>query len=454
MSNLIATSSGLTAIVGLGQTGLSVARLLACENRPFVLLDTRAAPVNLAAVQQEFPGIGIELGPLNPDTLCQVDEIILSPGIALAEPAIQLAIAQGVSVVGDIELFARRAQAPIVAITGSNAKSTVTTLVGDMARAAGLKVGVGGNIGTPALTLLQEQTPDLYVLELSSFQLETTSQLKARAATILNISADHLDRYDSLMAYHAAKQRVYFGAEKVVINRDDALTRPPLADGVSSLSFGLGTPDFNAFGVRFEAGVEYLAYAFENLIPVAEVALPGRHGIANALAALALGQAVGLPMAAMLDALREFRGLPHRCEPVAEFGGVTFINDSKGTNVGATLAALQGLAKPPQKLVLIAGGDGKGAVFDALAAPLKAAGRAAILLGRDAETIGAALEGATALVYVADMQTAVEQAFALAEPGDTVLLSPACASFDMFAGFEDRGRQFSAAVQKLQAAQV
>jgi len=447
VSELIAKSS-LKAVVGLGKTGLAVARFLASQNCPFIMLDTREAPANLAEFQRAFPGVAVELGPLNAETLCGVEEVVLSPGVALSQPALQAALQHGVSVIGDIELFTRHAKAPIVAITGSNAKSTVTTLVGEMAREAGLNVGVGGNIGTPALALL-EQEADLYVLELSSFQLETTTRLNARVATILNVSEDHMDRYDSLMDYHRAKQRIYFGAQQVVTNRDDALTQPPLATGVKVISFGLGAPDFNAFGVRRVGDRKYLAFQFENLLSVDELLLPGSHNQANALAALALGQAAGLPMSAMVATLKRFRGLEHRCEWVDEIAGVEFINDSKGTNVGATLAALKGLARLPSKLILIAGGDGKGAAFDGLRQSLAENVRAAVLIGRDAKAIGAVAETVTTVTYAEDMAAAVEEAFTLAQPGDAVLLSPACASFDMFSGFEDRGRQFVAAVQGL-----
>lgn len=447
MSELIAKSS-VKAVVGLGKTGLAVARFLTSQNCPFIMLDTREAPANLAEFQQAFPNVAVELGPLNAETLCNVEEVVLSPGVALAQPAIQTALQQGISVIGDIELFARHAEAPIVGITGSNAKSTVTTLVGEMAREAGLKVGVGGNIGTPALELLAEKA-DLYVLELSSFQLETTTRLNAKVATILNVSEDHMDRYDSLQEYHRAKQRIYFGAQQVVTNRDDALTQPPLAEGVKVTSFGLGAPDFNAFGIRRVDDREFLAYQFENLLPVDELLLPGSHNQANALAALALGQAAGLPMAAMVATLKRFRGLEHRCEWVASVKGVEFINDSKGTNVGATLAAVKGLARLPSKLILIAGGDGKGAAFDGLKQPLAENVRAAVLIGRDAKAIGAVAEMVTAVRYAEDMAAAVTEAYKLAQPGDAVLLSPACASFDMFTGFEDRGRHFVDAVQAL-----
>ncbi len=438
-------------MIGLGKTGIAVARFLARQQQPFIALDTREAPANLAEFQRDFPDVGIELGPLREDTLKGVEEIIVSPGVALAEPAIQAALSAGVPVIGDIELFARHARAPIVAITGSNAKSTVTSLVGEMARAANVRVAVGGNIGTPALDLLAEDGVELYVLELSSFQLETTAQLNAKVATILNVSEDHMDRYSSLMEYHRAKQRIYFGAEQVVVNRDDPLTSPPLAAGVNQLSFGLGVPDINGFGLRRDGETEYLSYQFDKLMPSNEMALSGRHNLANGMAALALGKAAGLPMSVMLDTLRRYPGLPHRCERVAEVGGVEFINDSKGTNVGATLAALRGLSRLPNRLVLIAGGDGKGARFDELVQPLAEYARAVVLIGRDARLIGQAVDQATEVIYADDMTDAVQRAFDKALPGDAVLLSPACASFDMFKGFEDRGQHFVAAVEALDA---
>ncbi|HEY5718105.1 MAG TPA: UDP-N-acetylmuramoyl-L-alanine--D-glutamate ligase [Motiliproteus sp.] len=443
-------SDKFTLIVGLGKTGMSCARFLAASGVRFGAVDTRPNPPNLADFQRLYPDVAVECGTLNPATLCSASRLVVSPGVAVAEPAIQAALAAGVEVLGDIDLFCLAVEAPIVAITGSNAKSTVTTLVGEMAQQAGLAVGVGGNLGTPVLDLLAEGPKALYVLELSSFQLETTSRLRAAAATVLNVSPDHMDRYPNLAAYHAAKQRVYRGCRCAVSNRDDTLTQPLLPDAVKSVSFGLDKPDLNCFGLAQHEGEPWLMRGLQPLLPAAQLAMPGQHNVANALAALALGDAVGLPLDAMLSTLQRFSGLRHRCQWVRQLAGVDYVNDSKGTNVGATLAAINGLgAERSGKLILIAGGDGKGADFSELAAPLQRYARAVVLIGRDGPAIGQALGEGMQQVAASTLQGAVVQARALAQPGDLVLLSPACASFDMFKGFEDRGDQFVAAVEAL-----
>ncbi|UTA48867.1 UDP-N-acetylmuramoyl-L-alanine--D-glutamate ligase [Simiduia sp. 21SJ11W-1] len=445
---MLIAKSKITAVVGLGVTGLSVARFLTQSGSPFALFDSRMAPAQLSQFQAEFPNVEIHLGPLDAALLSEFDEIILSPGLSLKQPPIQAVLEQGVSVVGDIELFVRHAKAPIVAITGSNAKSTVTTLVGKMAADAGLNVGVGGNLGTAALDLLADDI-ELYVLELSSFQLETTQRIGAKVATVLNLSDDHQDRYESFAAYHAAKQRIYFGASNVVVNRDDPLTQPPMTASMQVSSFGLGRPDFNEFGIMQKGGEQYLAYQFQPLIAANELKIRGRHNLANALAALAIGKAAGLAIESMLATLKTFTGLPHRCEWVAEVRGVTYINDSKGTNVGATLAAIEGFADNEHKLVLIAGGDGKGADFSPLKAAFGKHLRALIVIGKDAKALAALANNQVQVGFASDMCDAVSQAHGIAQHGDKVLLSPACASFDMFKGYADRGEQFVAAVRGL-----
>ena len=391
----------------------------------------------------------VRCGELDVEFLCRADELYVSPGLALATPALQAAAARGVKLSGDIDLFARNAKAPIVAISGSNAKSTVTTLVGEMAAAAGKRVAVGGNLGTPALDLLSDDI-ELYVMELSSFQLETTNQLGAEVATVLNVSEDHMDRYSGLPAYHLAKHRIFRGARQVVVNRQDALTRPLMSEGQPCWTFGLGAPDFKAFGLREENGEKYLAFEFQNLMPVRELKVRGAHNQANALAALALGHAVGLPFDAMLSSLRNFTGLEHRCQWVRELDGVSYYNDSKATNVGAALAAIEGLGMDMDgKLVLIAGGDGKGADFSGLHDSVAKYCRAVVLMGRDAGLIADALGDAVPQVRVASLDEAIAQSRALAQPGDAVLLSPACASFDMFKNYEERGQLFARAVEVL-----
>jgi UDP-N-acetylmuramoylalanine--D-glutamate ligase len=436
-------------VVGLGKSGLSLVRFLARQGLPFAVVDSRVNPPELATLREQFPQVDVRCGELDVEFLCRASELLVSPGMALATPALQQAAARGVKMSGDIELFARYAKAPIIAITGSNAKSTVTTLVGEMAMAAGKRVAVGGNLGTPALELLADDV-ELYVLELSSFQLETTAQLNAAVATVLNVSEDHMDRYSGLPAYHQAKHRIFRGAKHVVINRQDALSRPLLNQGVTSSSFGLNKPDFKTFGILAEDGEKYLAYQFDKLLNVRELKVRGAHNQANALAALALGQAAGLPMAPMLATLREFTGLEHRCQWLRELRGVNYYDDSKATNVGAALAAIEGLgADIDGKLLLVAGGDGKGADFSALRAPVAAHCRAVMLLGRDAELLAAALGDSVPLLRVQSLEEAVLRAAELAQSGDAVLLSPACASLDMFKNYEQRGQLFAAAVQGL-----
>ena len=446
MTQLIA-SSKLKVIAGLGVTGLSVARHLSEMGERFVVLDSRTSPPCLAQLQSELPDVPLTLGEFSDDAFLGADEVILSPGLSRQHPAVKTAIEAGIPVISDIELFARRASAPIVAITGSNGKSTVTTLVGEMFAEAGIDAAVGGNLGVPALDLL---APNIayYVLELSSFQLESVLALNAEVATVLNISLDHMDRYRSLLDYHQAKHRIFIGARQVVTNRDDRLSAALVGDAVKQWSFGLDQPDFKGFGLRQHQGESWLYYQFEPLLAERELGMTGRHNTANALAALALGTAAGLPIDPMLAVLRRFQGLPHRCQRVATRNGVTYINDSKATNVGATLAAIAGL-RGADNLVLIAGGQGKGQDFTPLASVLQGAVRQLILMGEDAPVIGDAVAGAVPVLFATGLNAAVSAAAQIARPGDIVLLSPACASFDMFRGFADRGEQFVRAAEAL-----
>ncbi|UTF59643.1 UDP-N-acetylmuramoyl-L-alanine--D-glutamate ligase [Gilvimarinus sp. DA14] len=440
MTDLIATSK-LIAVVGTGVSGLSAARFLQRNHQRFALFDTRAEPPNRQLIAEQFADVHCEFGHWDAELLASADEIIVSPGIATTIDALAPARDAGVPIVGDIEVFVRHARAPIVAITGSNGKSTVTTLVGEMAKAAGLEVAVGGNLGTPALDLLDDAV-ELYVLELSSFQLETVSKLGAQVACILNISPDHMDRYSGMPAYHAAKQRVYFGARNVVVNRQDPLTRPPLADDVALSSFG-GAADFKNIGTIEQQGELYLSADLKPLIPVSELKIKGQHNIANAQAALAIGRAAGLPMADMLAALREFTGLAHRCEWVGQVQGVDYINDSKGTNVGATLAAINGMAPATGKLVVLLGGVAKDRDFSSLIPALNANAKAVILYGQDADVIATSLgDKVDTIVRAQGLQDAVGAAARVATAGDAVLLSPACASFDEFNNYSERGDAF------------
>ena len=442
-------SSHFRIVVGLGKSGMSLVRYLANRGVSFAVADTRENPPELATLRRDYPQVEVRCGELDVEFLCRADELYVSPGLALATPALQQAAARGVKLSGDIELFARAAKAPIVAISGSNAKSTVTTLVGEMAVAAGKRVAVGGNLGTPALDLLSDDV-ELYVMELSSFQLETTDHLGAEVATVLNVSEDHMDRYSGLPAYHLAKHRIFRGARQVVVNRQDALSRPLIGEGVPCWTFGLNRPDINGFGLREENGEKYLAFQFENLMPVSELKIRGAHNQSNALAALALGHAAGLPFEPMLQALRNFGGLVHRCQWLRERNGVSYYDDSKATNVGAALAAIEGLGEDiPGQLVLIAGGDGKGADFSALKNPVATHCRAVVLLGRDAELLATTFGDSVPLIRVKTLEEAVQRAAECAQEGDAVLLSPACASLDMFKNFEERGRVFAQAVGDL-----
>ncbi|MEH6469759.1 MAG: UDP-N-acetylmuramoyl-L-alanine--D-glutamate ligase [Halopseudomonas sp.] len=443
-------SDTFTVIIGLGKTGLSCARFLADQGKSFAVADTRDLPPNLAAFKQQYPDVEVRCGVLNSDWLQRANRLLVSPGVSRNDTAIVAAEQAGVEVLGDIDLFCQSVSAPIIAITGSNAKSTVTTLVGDMAKDAGVAVAVGGNLGTPVLELLSEGDKELYVLELSSFQLETTEQLRAAAATVLNVSPDHMDRYPDLAAYHRAKQRVYRNCQHAVYNADDALTQPLLPDSISQVSFRLAKPDLNQFGLFEHDGELCFAKGLAPLMAVSKMKFGGGHNQANALAALALGDAVDLPMPSMLQTLQRFAGLEHRCQWVRDLDGVAYYNDSKGTNVGATLAAIEGLGPDLDgKIILIAGGDGKGADFDAMAEPMRRWGRAAVLIGHDAAAIESVLDSYTACQREASLETAVQAAQQLAKSGDLVLLSPACASFDMFKGFEHRGECFVNAVQAL-----
>jgi UDP-N-acetylmuramoylalanine--D-glutamate ligase len=449
-----------TLIIGLGKTGLSCARYLHKQHIPFAIMDTRDSPPGLVELKAEFPEVPVYLGGLNEEVILQAKELIVSPGLSLHEPAIAKAIANNIPVIGDIELFARAITVPLIAITGTNGKGTVTTLMGDMTRCAGKNVCVGGNIGTPVLDLLSDQQPDLYVLEISSFQLETTHSLKPAVATILNITADHLDRYDGKMeSYIVAKQHIYENAEVVVWNRDDKNTFPqescPLsrsrervpdrAGEGGAISFGLSEPIENQFGIRKINQENYLAFGATNLLSVNELKIKGQHNWVNALAALALGHALQLPMSAMLQALREFKGLKHRCEWVIEKNGVQWFDDSKGTNVGSTTAAIEGIGSTiAGKIILIAGGLGKGANFSPLREPVQQYVKTLILIGKDALILADVLQGATNIQHANSLQQAMAIAKEVSQSGDAVLLSPACASMDMFRDAEERGDKFKA----------
>lgn len=439
-----------SVVMGMGKTGLACVKFLINQDKSVCVMDNRPTPPGLITCQQTYPNIATITGSFDAEILAQATEIIISPGISRQEPALAKALAAGVPVISEIELFARAANAPVVAITGSNGKSTVTTLLWEMAKNAGLRVQVGGNLGTPALNLLCTPAPDLYILELSSFQLETTYSLNPKAAVILNISEDHMDRYDDLADYIVAKKRIYQGNGTIIINLDDPLVVATLPAQRQSLSFSLHDNQSD-FRIADYQGEPYLVRSGDNgsftpLLATKEMRLQGSIMRANALAALALGDAVGLPQAAMLETLKTFKGLAHRCAWVAKKQDIDWYNDSKGTNVGATIAAIQGLEKPGQ-IILIAGGEGKGADFSPLSDIVAKHCRACVVIGRDAKLIAKHLT--VPVSFAETMKDAVIEAAKLAKVGDAVLLSPACASFDMFKNYEERGEVFETAVKYL-----
>ena len=434
---------GLKVVAGLGISGVSAVNFLHENGYRVAVTDSREVPPGHeqipAAVQTSF-------GQLDQDLLLQAEEIVISPGLDPQLPAIQAAIAKGIPVISEIQILRRATDKPIVAITGSNAKSTVTTLIGLMAQDAGVKVAVGGNLGRPALDLTHDD-PDVYILELSSFQLEATSSLNAEVAVVLNMSEDHLDRHGDMAGYHAAKHRIFQGVKKVVYNRDDSLTRPLVPDVTPMQSFGLNAPDLKQYGIlREDNGTIWLARGRERLLKSSEMYIQGTHNVANALACLALGEAIGLPMDKMLETLKNFKGLEHRCEFVKEVNGVRYYNDSKGTNIGATLAALDGLGAAIEaqggQVAIILGGQGKGQDFTALRESLQKYAKVAVLMGEDRSIIENAIAGTTTLLHAASLQQAVELCQQHTHAQDVVLLSPACASFDMFTGYPERGHRF------------
>ena len=441
---------GLKVVAGLGISGVAAVNFLHEHGYRVAVTDSRKTPPGHDQIPSD---VQTSFGQLDQELLLQAEEIVISPGLDPQLPEIQAAIAQGIAVVSEIQILRRFTDKPIMAITGSNAKSTVTTLIGLMAKDAGVKVAVGGNLGRPALDLTKDD-PELYILELSSFQLETTSNLHAEVAVILNMSEDHLDRHGDMMGYHTAKHRIFQGVKKVVYNRDDSLTRPLVPDATPMQSFGLNAPDMNQYGILKENdGTMWLARGRERILKSSEMYIQGTHNVANALACLALGEAIGLPLASMLDTLKTFKGLEHRCEFVKEVQGVRYYNDSKGTNIGATLAAIDGLGaaiEPQQgKVAIILGGQGKGQDFTALRDALSKYAKLAVLIGEDRAVIEQAIAGTTTLLHVASLQEAVELCQQHTQAHDVVLLSPACASFDMFKGYSERGHQFVECVNTL-----
>jgi len=445
--NKSGNATGHAVVVGLGRTGMSCARYLDSQGVKVAITDSRQEPPELKNLGLLSSRVTLRLGGFDARLLDGADQIVVSPGVSLREPIVQEAQSRGLAVIGDIEIFARDVRAPVIAITGTNGKSTVTTLVALMGERTGHKIRAGGNLGEPALDLLGGPTPDFYVLELSSFQLETTYSLDLRCATVLNVTPDHMDRYDTLQHYAAAKARIFARCTHAVVNLDDDAVRAMPAANQHVIGFSIELGKACDFGlVKDPSGALSLARRGVPLLPLQQMKLAGLHNAANALAALALGEAAGFAIPAMLDVLREFTGLPHRMQWVADRAQVRWINDSKGTNVGATLAAIGGMQGP---LIVIAGGDGKNQDFAPLAEAFRGKVREAVLIGRDARQIAAVVDRVCAVEFASSLENAVSLAANSAQPGDTVILSPACASFDMFRDYTHRGAAFTAAVQGL-----
>lgn len=435
-------------VVGLGKTGLSCVRYLYEHGIEVAVTDSRENPPALDELQSKYPDVAVFVGGFSPEAFKRATCLVVSPGVSLREPLISEARVRGAEIVGDIELFARNVNAPVIAITGSNGKSTVTTLLGEMAKKAAMDVRIGGNIGVPALELLYEPCPDLYVLELSSFQLETTDSLDATAAVILNISEDHMDRYSDINDYTAAKAKVYHGSGSLIVNLDDDVvmsTAKLIRQGRKLIGFTSNKPRQGQFGICNDSGQDYLCMGDEKLLAVSDLKIQGTHNVVNSLAALALGTEVNISMQSMISVLKEFPGLTHRSQWVAENNGVSWYNDSKATNVGATVAAINGIKA--ESIILIAGGQGKGQDFSPLKEAVNNKVKKIILLGEDAEKIKQSLEGYAEIINVNSLKEAVTQANGIAVTGDVVLLSPACASFDMFDNYMHRGDVFKDAVK-------
>lgn len=438
-------------IVGLGKTGLSCAKYLYAQGIDFAIVDSRDIPPGLQSIKQEMPEVELFLGEFKKDILKLANTLLISPGVSQQEPAIQSVKQEGINVFGDIELFAQQVIKPVIAITGSNGKSTVTTLVAELLNAAGYKVKAGGNLGTPALELLGDDATEIYVLELSSFQLETVVSLNPVSAVVLNVSADHMDRYQDLDDYAAAKARIYQGNGCMVINQDDKYSKQNVDAARNSISFSINNELEQGYSRKVINSVPGVYKDETCLIEESDIKIKGLHNTANVLAALALVDSFKIDLETTKKVLNSFSGLAHRCEFVANHNNIAWYNDSKGTNVGASCASIQGLAEQGQ-IILIAGGDGKGAEFDDLAIACKGKVRNAILFGKDADKIDASLNSVVDCYQVIDLESAVLKANELAESGDIVLLSPACASLDMFKNYEQRGEVFVNAVKQLVSA--
>lgn len=439
-------------VVGLGKTGQSIARYLERRQQPFAVFDTRPNPPGVEAFKEAFPKAPLFLETLPDDIYEKTTELITSPGVSLDNPFIIKAKAHSIPIIGDIECLAREIKAPIVAITGTNGKSTVTTLIGEMAKEARLSVAVAGNIGIPVLDLLDDGVNyDLWVLELSSFQLDLTKSLVPTASTILNISPDHLDRHHNLDNYINAKQSIFKNSSYIIYNREDIHTKPKIIqDGQKVESFGLNEPSLDSWGLLSKNDEFFLAFGEDSFVSVQSLKIKGKHNWQNALAAMALANAVGIGREAIYSVLSHFCGLPHRCQWVRTIDGVEWINDSKGTNIGATISAIMGIGSSIQgKIILIAGGVGKGADFHELRPAVKGYVHSAVLIGTDAPKIEESLADLVPVFSASSFEEAILLAKQAAKKGDVVLLSPACASLDMFKDFNHRGERFTELVHQL-----
>ena len=441
-------------IIGLGKTGLSVAKYFSAKGLPFEFMDTRSSPPMIEEFKTHFPDNKIEVGKLKESSLLGAKELIISPGLSIKTPEIQRAKEFGIPVRGDIDIFSKAVKAPIIGVTGSNGKSTVVALLSSILNSAGMSVGLGGNLDGPntksALDLLEGEDKDIYLLELSSFQLETTESLGAEVAVILNLSEDHMDRYDTLEEYHNAKLRVFNGCCQLVINRDDVNSYPKTSINVPVWDFGVEHSNSKSLSISEIQGEQYITYKFEKIIAVSDLQLFGKHNISNALAAIALALSLGIDINDIKSAVINFPGLPHRCQWIRDLSGVSFYNDSKGTNVGATVAAIEGLGhRIKGDVILIAGGLAKGADFSPLVPAINKWAKELVLIGEDAEEMASNFCKDIPTNFARDMDDAVGIANEKASPGDVVLLSPACASFDMYRNFQHRGQVFMKSVGNL-----
>ena len=441
------SSSTQRAILGLGTTGRSVARFWKAQGIPFIALDTRPELANDLDLRRELTGIETHFGDFDDALFDQIDLLIASPGIAMDSPELLKAKDAGVEIRGDIDVFVAETDKPIIGITGSNGKSTVTTFVGQLLESCGLRVALGGNLGIGALDLL-DQDADIYVLELSSFQLERAGDLNLAVATVLNLTPDHLDRHQTMPLYHLAKHRIFAGSKHVVVNARDPLTLPVGKGDVTWTAWRDDEPDLQQLGIRHIDGEPWIAFGFDSLIRCADLPVLGEQNIRNVLAALAICRGVGFEFKQLIEGAASLRGLPHRCEFIGEIGGVSFINDSKATNVGATVSAISGLSVG-KNIILIAGGEAKGQSFEALSKAVNGSCKQVILIGEAAGEIAKSLPKEAPVDFADSLGAAVEKAASSATTGDIVLLSPACASFDMFANYEQRGNAYREAVLRL-----